>query len=247
MKKILPPFRFKKFSVYHSRSSMRVGVDGVLIGAWAGDAHMSPERILDAGCGCGLIALMLAQRFGNSIVDAIDIDEESVGECLYNFNESPWKNRLNAFCIDVNLMAEQWREKYDLIVSNPPFFNAGVSHPLSSRAVARHDGSLSPLRLVELASLMLKPGGRLALISPAERSEVIISKAEKEGLDISRIMFVRGNKEAPEKRVMLEAVKPVGNEGRDCAHSVSELIIETERGRYTDEYKTLTGDFYLNM
>ena len=247
MKKILPPFRFKKFSVSHSRSSMRVGVDGVLIGAWAGDMNMVPERILDVGCGCGLIALILAQRFGHSIVDAIDIDSESVGECSSNFTESPWKNRLNAFCCDVNLMTEQWKEKYDLIVSNPPFFDAGVFNPMSPRDVARHDGSLSPIRLIELASLMLKPGGRLALIAPAERSEDINRKVEKEGLHISRVMYVRGNKDVPCKRVMLEAVKPIRNEDMRFSCSVSELIIESERGIYTDDYKTLTGDFYLNM
>lgn len=246
MKKILPPFRFKQFSVSHSLSSMRIGVDGVLIGAWAGEENLRTQHILDVGCGCGLIALMMAQRYPGAQVDAVDIDMGSVEECRDNFNNSQWHNRLTVLCRDVNMMTELWRERYDLIVSNPPFYDAGVISPHTPRGVARHDGSLSPLRLIELASIMLIPGGRVAFIAPADRYEMLARKVCKEGLLISRVLYVRGNKDVPNKRVLLEAVKP-GADDMDISPSVSELIIELERGQYTEEYISLTGDFYLNM
>lgn len=250
-------FRMKRFEVNHSRSANKVGVDGVMIGAWA-TVSGSEHRILDAGCGCGLIALMLAQRNaaagGVALVEGIDIEPGAVEEASENFSRSEWHDRLAAAATDFSTIAESGAApRYDLIVSNPPFFHAGADNTCSDRMLARHAGALSPETLIGEARRLLKPGGRLAYIAQASDECALRQYGESCGLRLSRLTLVRGNPQASPKRVMMEWLNADGTiEGGTAQYAErrvdeTEITIEYTPGDYTPEYIALCRDFYLRM
>lgn len=252
-KKDCGPFRFKRFAVEHSRSSMRVGVDAVLIGAWVACGAAEPRRILDVGCGCGVISLMMAQRFASAQVTAIDVDESSVEEATLNFNNSAWADRLycelKAFDEVVRLVAAGGCAPFDLVVSNPPFFDDGIAEPSTRREKARHQSELSPLTLVRNSRTLLGENGILGLIAPASQAEEIVSEAVGAGLRLSRGQMVKGSREANPKRIMLEFVK-VKAGGKYSGPGDIEfpvLTIENAPNTFTEEYKKLTSQFYINF
>lgn len=225
---------------------MKVGVDGVLLGAWI-DCKDS-RRILDVGCGCGLIALMAAQRNENAGIDAIDIDSDSVEEAGINFRESLWSSRLHAiksefddFCLQSDVDA-----KYDYVVSNPPYFDSGINNPDSRRLVARHQSSLSPYKLIDRAPLILADNGRLAMIIPYEIGKEVIEYAEKGVMKVRRILKVSGRERKDFKRLLLEFVKTKGNEDNiETEHD--QLFIENVDGTYSNRYIDLCKEFYLKF
>lgn len=266
-------FKFKKFSVCHDASSMKVGVDGVLLGAWAGSSLSDPETssvktILDVGTGCGLIALMLAQRFPDAHITAIDIHKASVEEAAGNFRRSPWRQRLEAHSAT---FPDDLPEgiKYDLIVSNPPFYNAGVDNPATVREQARHVGTLSPFSLVREAPRLLNPEGRLALIFPTELLEKITATVEAQiphlgitdstgfgitdspGLGITDLCLVRNNPRRPFKRVLLEFTLSSNPNHLTTPSSTIIPFRDTltlfEEGEPTSGYQSLVSDFYLRF
>lgn len=243
-------FYFKKFAVSHSRSSMKVGVDGVLIGAWA-----NPEggRILDVGCGSGLISLMMAQRNHYAEIIGIDIDEPSVGEANQNFAVSPWKDRLRCFLLSFDELesTDLFPGKgFDLIVSNPPFFDSGMKVLDSSRKVARHKGSLSPEILINKAAWLLNPGGRLAMVVPAQYSKSLLLAAKKSYLLPKRITSVKYHDTSTVKRVLLEFILQ-----RDFSLSKmnlpdfeeNSLTMFNADGTPTIDYRNLCHSFYLKF
>lgn len=229
-------FTFKQFKVCHGKSSMKVGVDGVLIGSWGG---VEGARGLDVGCGCGLIALMAAQRNPVAKVDAIDIDPESIEEAGENFRKSPWANRLKTSLKDAMEHAEESFETYDFIISNPPFFHSGI-RPASSREKARHLGNLSPQALITHAAKTLKPGGTLSMIFLYEDTEEIIREAKKHKLCLERICLVADKPGKRPKRTMVHFRK---GESASCLEET--LYIRDEEGQFTEAYKELTKEFYL--
>ena len=230
-------FRFKRFAVTHERSAMKVGVDGVLVGAWS-DAG-SAKSILDAGAGCGLIALMMAQRFPDARILAVETEPEAAAEAAENFSESPWSDRLEILCDDIdNLLGVG---KFDYIVSNPPFFDAGVDADESARMAARHVKGLSPLWLAENAPRLLNEGGGVSMIFPTEMLAAVVSTAAAAGFSPSRLTHVRGHAVARRKRALLELRKsPQLTATRD-------LILETQPGEPTEDYHRLCRDFYLKF
>ncbi len=251
------PFRFKHFSVSHARSSIKIGVDGVLTGALApirmqGTGKYA-ESVLDVGCGCGVIALMLAQRTPGAQVDAIDIDAGSVEEARENFAGSPWRDRLSAAVTDFN----EVQKKYDAVVSNPPFFRSGVTEPDSTRLAARHQGSLSPFTLLKRANEILNPGGMMTFIAPAEFEQEIVSTCECERLAIIAQTLIRGHAGAPVKRMVFSVTprKDLPGAGvcgdsavpEEYCRTASELVLERSPGQPTDEYRALCHDFYLRF
>ncbi|MDE7181018.1 MAG: methyltransferase [Muribaculaceae bacterium] len=231
-------FRFKQFECRHQASSMKIGVDAVLVGAWARVEEC--RRILDVGTGCGVIALMCAQRNPEAIIDAIDIDAPSVAEAYENFRNSPWAARLNALNVSFeNLSANS----YDLIISNPPFFNSGVENPDSPRLKARHEAELSPANLLSKGKDMLTDRGRIAMILPHDRGEEIIAEARNFNLSLLRLCEIKGHEKAPFKRLLLE----FGSYDNRTSNKREEtqLILELSAGQPTEEYRELCKQFYL--
>lgn len=244
---------------------MKVGVDGVLVGAWADVSGC--RRILDVGCGCGVIALMCAQRAPEAVVTAIDIDADSIDEATANFRESPWGGRLSAFRCSLDEYLSRLSagkgdsRRFDLVVSNPPFFNSGVETPDSPRLSARHQAELSPLALVECAPRLLAPGGRLALVAPSEQCGEIVAEAGARLLRLRRAEYVRGHAAAPVKRVLLEftPAAPMTDDPPtsgpttkdsltpDLTDDIPVLDLETAPGVPTPDYRALCHDFYLKF
>lgn len=238
-------FHFKRFSVSHAGSSMKVGVDGVLIGAWA---SCGGQRLLDVGCGCGLIALMLAQRNMEAFVDAIDIDEGSVDEATSNFSMSGWGERLRCRRMAFKELTNENTEKYDVIVSNPPFYDSGVKDLSSARAAARHKGELSPETLLEDSGGLLSDIGRVAMIFPADYLHGIREIAGANGFTLERASFVRNHLTAPIKRVMVEFRRSDGVLGEILKdEDIPVLTMFEKDGSPTPDYRKLTGDFYLKF
>lgn len=234
-------FRFKQFSVRNEKSAMKVGTDGVLLGAWCkvDDCH----NVLDIGTGTGLISLMIAQRAPAASIDAVEIDSDAYVEANNNFAESPWHDRLNAICGDFNEYAATCKKKYNLIVSNPPFFMNGIVPPDDSRKKARHCYSLTFDGLLAGSTGLLDDYGSLCMISPFDCTDMIEQIAHRCRLFVKKMTTVRPKPNVQPKRILWELTKSYeGNTEQD------ELIIEVgERHCYSDEYVALTRNFYLKM
>lgn len=245
-------FRFKQFSCSHGRSSIKIGVDAVLTGAWADVSECS--NILDVGTGCGVIALMCAQRNPTARVLAIDIHTDSVEEAADNFRNSPWSGRLNAMQADFLSLSSKLSHKFDLIVSNPPFFSSGISTADTPRIAARHEVTLSPATLIENCRLLLSDHGRLDMITPADKGAGLAELAAENGLKLLRYCYVKGTPAKPPKRILLEfgicGDKRVGDRGGESLkieppREENSLILEISPGNPSEEHRRLCHDFYL--
>ncbi len=241
-------FSFKKFTVEQDRCAMKVGTDGVLLGAWV--TLKNPYSILDIGAGTGIIALMLAQRSTAEQIDAIEIEEDAYEQCVENFENSPWADRL--FCYHASLdefVEEPEDEKYDLIVSNPPYFEplptlrqlAEESNDISKRKVARFQDSLPFEDLVAYASQLLTDEGEFAVIIPFSDEEKFIRTAQNYNLFPKYITRVRGTKNSILKRSLLQF------SFSEKSVKEKELILEISRHQYTEEFKEMVKEFYLKL
>ena len=230
-------FRFKQFAVKNDRTAMKVGTDGVLLGAWC--PVDGAQRVLDVGTGCGVIALMIAQRNSLATIDAIDIDHDSFEEAAYNFMNSPWPERLTAIEGDFNGL--DTGQRYDLIVSNPPFFTNGVLPTGEARTTARHTGALTYRQLIDGAMRLTTDGGSLALISPTDAEGDIIEAATFASLPVRQRVHVIPVEGAAPKRTLWLLSR------RDIPYTEGTITIARHDGTFTHEYIDLTGAFYLKM
>jgi len=218
---------------------MKVGIDGVLLGAWCEVKNI--ECALDVGTGSGLIALMVAQR-SNAEIDAIDIDENALVQSKLNFSDSPWAQRLNAIRKPLQEFSQVCEKKYDLIVSNPPYFIDSLKAPDLQRSVARHADSLSHSELLENAIPLLNKTGRICLILPVNEGIKCTEIANKLGLNCDKQVMVYPKPEAASKRLLLQF------SFSKLETMKSGITIETEnRHVYTDEFSELLKDFYLKL
>lgn len=234
-------FQFKQFTVNQDQCAMKIGTDGVLLGAWTPiDNH--PQNILDIGTGTGIIALMLAQRSDAQQIDAIEIDEDAYEQATENFENAPWNNRLFCFHAGLDELMDEPEELYDLIVSNPPFFSETVYSDNPQRDMARFQDALPFEHLLEGVALLLADNGIFAVIVPYKEAPNFIAMASTFDLYPQKITHVKGHANAAFKRSLIafstqKAENLIEND----------LIIEISRHQYTPEYIALTRDFYLKM
>ena len=232
------PFHFKHFSLYHHRSTMKVGTDAILLGRWV---EVKPtDVVLDIGTGCGLLPMMLSQK-GVSQVDAVDIDAASIEEATINFEASQWRNQLQAICM--NITDYQTDKKYDLIISNPPFFSNYSKCDSDRKSRARHnDVTLSYEALCAVVCRLLKSDGRFALVLPVNASVEFLKVAEKSGLFLHKRMTIIPITGKEPNRVNLELQK------KSCDNTLSQVFtIRATDNRFTKEYNTYLKDFYLGL
>lgn len=233
-------FNFKQFSVQQDRCAMKIGTDGVLLGAWV-SLEKKPQSILDIGAGTGILSLQLAQRCFAETLEAIEIDEDAFEQCVLNFENSPWGDRLFCFHASAQEFAAEMEEEYDLIISNPPFYSDKYKSENNQRNTARFADTLPFKDLVIFAYQFLSEKGIFALILPRKEEENFIALASEVGLFPKRICRVKGNLTSEVKRSLLEftfeKIKIIKEE----------LTLETSRHVYTEAYKKLVKDFYLKM
>lgn len=233
-------FHFKQFYVDQNNCAMKVGTDGVLLGAWT-SLENNPNSILDIGAGTGLIALQMAQRSQAELIDAIEVDENAYEQCVENFEASPWSDRLFCYHTSFQEFVAEMDEPYELIVSNPPFYVEEVSSGNISRDKARQQTSLPFETLLSGASKLLSPNGQFAVVLPFTSENEFITMANGFKLYPKRLTRIKGSLETPIKRSLAQFSK------NSVSIEKSELIIETERHKYTQEYIHLTKGFYLKM
>lgn len=233
-------FQFKQFRIVQERSAMKVGMDGVLLGAWADVS--ATKQILDVGTGTGLIALMLAQKNTLAQIDAIEIDPPAFEEAKYNVQQSDWADRILVMKIAFQKYVETTKKQYDLIVSNPPFFSNGMKAPGQTRAWARHADALPLTELVSGAKKILSHEGRMALILPAESHAEIESLCNLNKMFIKRLCRVKPNPIKPCSRILIEL-----SMSEKVAQEEALMIEHEQHLNYTDEYKRITSEFYLNF
>lgn len=234
------PFKFKQFTIKQDKTAMKVGTDGVLLGAWT-ELSENLNTILDIGSGTGLIALMLAQRSDAETIDAVELNENAYLQTVDNFEESNWADRLFCYHASLQEFVNEIEDKYDLIISNPPFYTSTYKNLPNNRAMARHAESLTFEELLQGTSELLSNTGTCAFIIPFEEEINFIKIAAQNKLFPNRITRVKGNKSVDFKRSLMQLSKA------ELPIEITELIIEIERHNYTPEYVNLVEEFYLKM
>ena len=234
-------FKFKQFSIEQDRCAMKVGTDGVLLGAWT-PIEKNTFSILDIGTGTGIVALMLAQRSNAEQIDALEIDEDAYEQAVDNFENSPWSDRLFCFHAGLDEFVEEPEQQYDIIVSNPPFYSEDFKTESSQRDLARFQDAMPFEDLIEAADLLLSENGVFAVIIPYKEEERFIGLCAEVELFPVKITRVKGKHTTPIIRSLLAFKRfelPV--------LKADELVIEINRHEYTNDYVELVKDFYLKM
>ena len=230
-------FKFKQFEVAQDKTAMQIGTDGVLLGAWSD--LVDSRNILDIGCGTGLICLMAAQRNPSSLITGIELELNAFKQATENCKKSKWSNRISI--IHSSLQSFNSSSKFDLIISNPPFFSGSTESEDSERNLARNTHTLPFKYLIKKSKALLDKNGKLIIIIPFDSKTKFCDLANKNNLFLNKICFIKGNISSPIKRIMME-----------FSFAKSELIkqeltIEIYRHQYTKEYISLCKDFYLKM
>lgn len=231
------PFFFKKFALFHHRSTMKIGTDAILLSRWVEVNH--DDEVLDIGTGCGLIPLMLSQK-GIRRADAVEIDGDSFEEASLNFRNSAWNTHLAVYHDDVKNFADKNIAKYDLIVSNPPFFFGDNVPQKTKKGLARHTNTLSYNDLLLAVKKMLKPNGRFALVLPAIESKTFMKNASDAGFCLQKKMEIVPIEGKEPNRVNMQLVL-------NQVDTMNEIfVLRHPDHSFTKEYQEFLKDFYLD-
>ncbi|MBM78664.1 MAG: tRNA (adenosine(37)-N6)-methyltransferase TrmM [Crocinitomicaceae bacterium] len=235
VEKSYKPFQFKQFSIHQNNAAMKIGTDGILLGAWA-NTYKS-KNIIDIGTGTGVIAIMQCQKNKKAFVDAIEISHQACIDAQNNINNCPWEKRIQLY--ECNLKKFIPIKKYDHIISNPPFFINSLSPENNERKKARHTEFLSYLDIMNFSLKYLSENGKTSIILPVKEGEKCILSSSKCNLHLTKKCYVKPKAHKNSHRLLLEFSKTK----TDCI--ISHLIIENnERHDYTKEYKEITKNFY---
>lgn len=233
-------FTFKEFFVAHDRCAMKVGTDGVMLGAWA--PVSKARHVLDIGAGSGLLALMLAQRTVQAVtIDAVELDTQAAVQAQENVQASPWADRITVHQADIRQWSSENTARYDLIVSNPPYFDEGVQCATPERARARYTTTLDHQSLLEIAATLVTEEGFFCVVLPIEVSEIFTQKAQELGWYLRLRTDVTETESRLPHRVLLAFSPRAGEVFAD------RLVIRGPDQRYSDSYTALTQAFYLFM
>jgi tRNA1Val (adenine37-N6)-methyltransferase len=229
-------FHFRQFTVEDNQSTLRIGTDAMLLGSWANPG--TSAKILDVGTGCGVLALMMAQK-SDAVIQAIDIDPPSVSEAASNFSNSPWAPRMTAILDSVQTFASKAHADFDFIITNPPYFSNSLRSPSARITAARHDDALSLNELCHVVTLLLAAEGSFAMILPTGSALTAEQTFAEQGLFLSRRMVVYPKPGGPAKRTLMEftKMKTANSENRV-------LTIRNAEGIFTPEYLNLTKHFH---
>lgn len=236
----LEAFKFKQFSVAHDRCAMKVGTDAVILGAWAAINHL-PKSILDIGAGSGILSLMLAQRSNANLIDGLEIDVEAFEQCVTNFEASPWSDRLFCYHCSLGEFTAEIQTKYELIISNPPFYSTYCKGVNQSRKLARFEGAMPFDELLYSVKLLMTENGKFCTVIPYEMEDKFTKIAKKNSLYCNKILRVRGQKNKIIKRSF--AVFSF----KKKSTVINEMFIEEERHIYSKDYIQMTKEFYLKF
>lgn len=234
------PFQFKQFTVNQDQCAMKIGTDSVLLGTWT-SVENHPFSILDIGAGTGILSLILAQRSHAEIIEALEIDDNAFEQCVDNFEQSPWNDRLFCYHASLEEFAKEIEDQYDLIICNPPFYSETYKTESKERDLARFQDAMPFEQLLQYTTSLLSENGMLSVIIPFSEEEKFIALASKFGLFPKRKTHVKGKPSTTIKRSLMEF------SFSKTEVITSELIIETARHQYTSDYINLTKDFYLKM
>ncbi|TGV02827.1 tRNA1(Val) (adenine(37)-N6)-methyltransferase [Flavivirga rizhaonensis] len=234
------PFVFKQFSVNQEQCAMKIGTDSVLLGAWT-SVKGNPFSILDIGAGTGILSLMLAQRSHAKVIDAIEIDDDAYEECVDNFEQSPWGDRLFCYHAALEEFVNEIDDKYDLIISNPPFYSEDYKTENKQRDIARFQDAMPFDHLIESVSKLLSESGIFSVIIPFKEEDKLVHLASKFNLIPNKTLHIKGTPTSEIKRSLIEFSFSKSD------LKIDSLIIESSRHQYTENYINLTKDFYLKM
>jgi tRNA1Val (adenine37-N6)-methyltransferase len=231
-------FHFKQFSIRHDRSTMKVGTDGVLLGAWVNPADAS--RILDVGTGSGVIALMLAQRTSaHVVIHGVEIEPQDADQAVQNVAHSPWPQKVKIFTTSVQAFKPE--EPYDLIVSNPPYFNNSQEPPDKRRVQTRHTILLTYQELLQSVVRLLTPAGKFSVILPYAEGIDFIRLAAAVNLQCVQQWSFRTRSKKPIERWLLTfSADPQPTD-------TGEVLLYNEGDRWSEDYVKLTREFYLKL
>lgn len=229
-------FRFKQFTIIQEKTAMKVSTDGVLLGSWIN--YENPKKILDIGTGTGLLTLMAAQKFPNAEITAIEIDTEAYEEAKENVKNCPWKHRITLINEDFKEFTKKTAEKYDLIISNPPYFENQLKPPNFQKKIAKHTDNLTFEELISNTSKILNENGYFSVIIPYLESNKFVHICAQHGLFIKRSTEICPNENKQANRILIEFSPKI------VSHTNNTISIR-ENKEYTNEYLELTKDFYL--
>lgn len=234
-------FTFKQFFVAHDKCEMKVGTDGVLLGAWACVENV--KNILDIGTGSGLIALMLAQRARQvECIDCVELDKNAAIQAEENAQGTSWSNLIHIYNENIDNYAQQTKKLYDLIVSNPPYFEPAIACRNDVREQARYTKTLTHEALLDNAQRLIAENGTLCVVLPYSIGEQFIEIAEKKQWYVTQRVNIKDSEDKPYHRILL-AFQRYNSDRIDC--KLEELIIRNSEGCYTDKFQSWVTDFYL--
>ncbi|WP_044211030.1 tRNA1(Val) (adenine(37)-N6)-methyltransferase [Flammeovirga sp. OC4] len=230
-------FKFKKFDIGHQNSAMKIGTDGILLGAWAN--LIGCRNVLDLGTGSGLVALMCAQRYGDIKFTGLDIDKEASIQARINFENSPFSDQLKSVHSSIQEFKNEDQVQFDAIVSNPPFFKDSLKAENIQRNTARHTDNLSMDELFQFSSNLLHEGGKLIIIYPFDQLSQLNQVALNYNFHVDKQVNISHNSSKHPKRVLLEYLYKA-----ETRKLIIDFNIRNDKGEYSNEYISLTKDYH---